>query len=79
MTMTEWMKAEVLHNERWEDEGGTTASIEVPRSAGRFVKPVLRSAEPQAMPRQWSTKFSIEPIRTETASGSSKRDAASKG
>ena len=79
MTMTEWMKAEVFHNERWEDEGGTTAGMEVPRSAGRFVKPVLKSTGFQDIPRQWSTKFSIEPLQTDTASGSSKRDVVSPG
>lgn len=79
MNMNGWMKAELLHNERWEDEGGTTAGIEVPRGAGRFVRPVLKTEGLQDIPRQWSRKFTIEPFQTETSFAASKRDATSTG
>ena len=79
MTMTEWMKAELLHSERWEDEGGTTVGIEIPRSVGRFVRPMLKTAGFQDIPRQWSRKFTIEPIQAGMAFGSLKRDVTSRG
>ncbi len=78
MTMTETMKAEHLHKERWEDEGGATVGIEIPRSAGRFVRPLLKMAGFQDIPRQWNRKFIIEPIQVGLAFGSSKREATSR-
>jgi len=56
----EWMKAELLHIERWEEEGGTTLAIEVPLNAGRFVRPSPKMRESRA----WNRKFTIEPYQT---------------
>jgi hypothetical protein len=62
----EWMKTERLHNERWEDEGGTTATVEGALSAGRFVRPMLKTAGVQDLTRKWSRKFTIEPFEAGT-------------
>jgi hypothetical protein len=78
MTMTESMKAELLHSERWEDEGGATVGNEVPLMTGRFVRPMLKTAGLQDIPRQWSRNFTIESIQAGTAFGASKRNAASR-
>jgi hypothetical protein len=56
----ESVKNELLHNERWEDEGGATVSTDVLRSAGRFVRSMPKATGLASKPRQWNTKFSIE-------------------
>ena len=78
--MFEWMNAEVLHSERWEDEGGATNGMKVPliTGTGRFVRPMLQTAALQDLPRQWSSKFIIEPIQAGTAFGSSRGNASSR-
>jgi hypothetical protein len=75
----EWMKVELLHSERWEDEGGTTVGMEVPHVhiTGRFVRPLLKTAGLSDIPRQWRRGLVIEPIQAGMAVGSLKRDAAS--
>lgn len=78
MTMTEWMKAERLRRERWEDEGGATVGIDVPLPPGGFVGPLPKTAELQDLPRHGNRKFIIEAIQPATALAASKRNVASK-
>jgi hypothetical protein len=61
-TKPEWMKTERLHNERWEDEGGTAAAIKGALSPGRFVRPMLKTTGVQDPTRKWSSTFTIEPL-----------------
>lgn len=72
----EWMKTERLQNERWEDEGGTAATIEGAPSPGRFVRPMLKTAGVQDFTRKWSRKFTIEPF--EAGASPAQKDAAGK-
>lgn len=76
MTMIEWLKAELIHSERWEDEGGATMGMEVPLVTGRFVRPMPKTTEPPGIPKHWKRTFIIEPIQARMAFGSSKRKAA---
>lgn len=62
----EWMNAERLHNERWEDEGGTIAEIAAPVSTGRFVRPMPKTGGIPGTPKQWNRQFIIEPFPAAT-------------
>jgi hypothetical protein len=62
---SESTKTEQLRTERWEDEGGKTLEIELPITAGRFVKPMPPTAGMQNIPRQWNRKLMIEPLQAD--------------